>query len=87
MIKQALAIAALIGLSGAAVGGAGPQWPQNAENEQDPRVVAFYEGRCGNFADRQGLTGTDRENFITQCRVNAPELWPVGLEQESGESE
>ncbi|KPK56302.1 MAG: hypothetical protein AMS22_01725 [Thiotrichales bacterium SG8_50] len=87
MIKQALAIAALIGLSGAAFGGAAPQWPQNAENEQDPRVVAFYEGRCTNFADEQGLSGTERENFIAQCRHNAPEVWPVGLDHKDGGSE
>ena len=87
MIKQALAITTLIGLSSAAFAGAAPQWPQNAANEQDPRVVAFYEGRCSNYADQQGLTGTERENFITQCRTSAPEVWPVGLDQKDGDSE
>lgn len=81
MIKQALAIAAFVGLSGAAFASGSPQWPQDAENEQDSRVVAVYQGRCGQYADEQGLSGTERENFITQCLQSAPQVWPVGLDQ------
>jgi hypothetical protein len=55
-----------------------PAWPSGVLDEDDPRVIAFYDGQCGAFADRQGLTGNGRQDYLAECRQNAREIWPVG---------
>ena len=63
---------------------AGPQWPAGAQEKDDPRVLAFYDGMCAQYADQQGLAGTDREGFITRCRTSIPKVFPVGYSESGG---
>ncbi len=73
----------LLGLSAVALA-AEPQWPQDAVNEQDPQVIAFYTQRCAQWTDESKLQNQAREAFQANCRASAPQLWPVGFEPDSG---
>ncbi len=72
----------LLGLSAAVA--AEPQWPQDAVDEQDPRVIAFYNQRCAQWTDESQLQNQAREAFHANCMASAPQLWPVGFEPDSG---
>ena len=65
----------------------GPQWPNGAEDKNDPQVLAFYDGMCAQYADRQGLGGNAREAFVTRCRGSIPNVFPVGYDESSGGGE
>ena len=73
----------LLGLS-AATQAADPQWPQDALDDKDPQVIAFYTQRCNQWADESKLQNPAREAFQANCMSSAPKLWPVGFEASSG---
>ena len=58
-----------------------PQWPADAQEKNDPRVLAFYDGTCAQYADRQGLVGEAHDAFVTRCRGSIPRVFPVGYEE------
>lgn len=79
MKKQALLILALLAMSGTALAAQrAPEWPADATKENDPRVVAFYQGRCNQWAEENGLEAEARSNFVENCLQAAPTVWPVG---------
>lgn len=55
-----------------------PEWPAGAQKKDDPRVLAFYDGMCAFWADQNGLTGTQREDYMVKCRTDASAVFPVG---------
>lgn len=61
-----------------------PSWPSGALEKTDPRVLAFYDGMCEHYADRQGLIGDARGSFVTRCRGSIPKVFPVGYDESSG---
>ena len=63
---------------------ASPQWPAGAMQKDDPRVLAFYDGMCAQYADAQGLSGDARDTFITRCRASIPRVFPVGYDESGG---
>jgi len=65
----------------------GPQWPAGAADKSDRRVLAFYDDMCAQYADRQGLTGDARDDFISGCRTSIPRVFPVGYDEASGGEE
>jgi hypothetical protein len=71
----------------AAAAGQSPEWPAGAQQKDDPRVLAFYDGMCAQYADRQGLGGDAREAFVTRCRGSIPNVFPVGYDESSGGGE
>jgi hypothetical protein len=62
----------------------GPQWPAGAEDKNDPQVLAFYDGMCAQYADNHGLSGADRDAFLTKCRADIPAVFPVGYAEGGG---
>jgi hypothetical protein len=66
---------------------ASPQWPAGALQKDDPRVIAFYDGMCAQYADRQGLAGSARDAFIANCRASIPRVFPVGYDEAGGGGE
>ncbi len=61
-----------------------PTWPAGAQDTNDPRVLAFYDGTCAHYADQNGLTGVARDAYLTKCRTDMPEVYPVGYAQGGG---
>ena len=59
-------------------------WPAGAQDKQDPRVLAFYEAQCNNWADGHGLPAEQRGAYLQQCRVSAAMVYPVGYDLKSG---
>lgn len=55
-----------------------PVWPAGATDKKDPKVLAFYDGQCQYWADRQGLGGDARVAYLTTCRANASKVYAVG---------
>ena len=55
--------------------------------KDDPRVLAFYDGMCAQYADRQGLVGPARDAFVANCRASIPQVFPVGYDESSGGGE
>ena len=84
MYKTATLITLLAGFGTAFASAAQLQWPADAQDESDPRVVAFYNGQCGQWAVENGLKGEAAANFTSNCVKNAPDVWPVGMEKSSG---
>jgi hypothetical protein len=64
--------------------GAQPVWPAGAHKKDDARVVAFNDGMCAQWADRNGLTGEKRDAYLTKCRADAPAIYPVGYAEGGG---
>ena len=64
--------------------GAEPAWPAGAQKKDDPRVLAFYDGMCAQWADQNGLTGKKRDAYLAKCRTDAGEVYPVGYAQGGG---
>jgi hypothetical protein len=65
-----------------------PAWPAGAQKKDDPRVLAFYDGMCALWADQNGLTGEQRDAYLTKCRMDASAVFPVGyVEEDSGGGE
>lgn len=83
MNSKSLAALVLLGLTGT-LHAAEPQWPQDALNEEDPRVQAFYTERCTQWTEQSTLQGLARDDFKANCMGNAPTLWPVGLDHADG---
>jgi hypothetical protein len=73
----------LISLAGSslALAGQGPRPAASGLSDQEPQVVAFYEQQCLGYADARGLAGSDRDGYLQQCRANAPQIWPVGIDE------
>lgn len=84
MVKSATLITLLLaGLSSAMAANNKLQWPADAQDESDPRVVAFYNGQCAQWATENGLKGEAAANFTSNCVKNGPSVWPVGLDNKS----
>jgi hypothetical protein len=64
-----------------------PVWPSGVLDKSDTRVLAFYAGVCDQWADRNGLQGDDRENYLVRCRANGPAVFPVGYDDSEGGGE
>ena len=62
-----------------------PTWPADAVDENDPRVLSFYAQQCDQWANESTLQGEARDNFLANCKASAADVWPVGLEPDSGE--
>lgn len=60
-----------------------PQWPAGALDKDDPRVLAFYDGVCGRYADDNGLSGAQRDAYLANCRADMPAVFPVGYDEGS----
>ena len=58
-----------------------PQWPAGATNDNDPRVVAFYQAQCQQWATEGQMAGQNQSDYVAKCLTNAPSIWPVGQEQ------
>lgn len=41
-------------------------------------LLAFYGGQCTQYADRNGLTGEEREAYLAKCRASIPNVFPAG---------
>lgn len=79
MSKKTWIVLALLGLTATAQA-AELQWPQDAMDETDPRVVAFYNQQCTQWSEQSNLQGAEREAFHANCMASASQLWPVGPE-------
>jgi hypothetical protein len=55
-----------------------PVWPAGAQKKDDAQVIAFYDGMCAQWADRNGLTSDAREAYLAKCRKDAAKALPVG---------
>ncbi|MGB0714197.1 MAG: hypothetical protein ACPGUC_11635 [Gammaproteobacteria bacterium] len=60
-------------------------FPINAQEDNEPQVVAYYQDRCAGYAAGQGQAGN--AGFIDRCLGHAPEVWPVGTEADDGADE
>lgn len=55
-----------------------PVWPNGVATKDDPMLLAFYGGQCTQYADRNGLTGEQREAYLAKCRASIPNVFPAG---------
>jgi hypothetical protein len=56
-----------------------PVWLAGAQKKDDPRVLAFYDAQCAQYADRNALTEKEgREAFVAKCRESIAGVFPVG---------
>jgi len=79
MKKNALLTLALLASAGTVLAAqTTAEWPANATNENDPRVLAFYQARCNQWADEKGLEAEARSSYLENCLQAAPQVWPVG---------
>lgn len=79
---QTLLSIALLGLGGSGIAvAAGPQWPADAQEENNPQVLAFYQARCDQWAAESRLQGEQRDAYNANCINNAAQLWPVGWDE------
>jgi hypothetical protein len=85
LLSAVVALAPAASMAAAAT--ASPQWPAGALQKDDPRVLAFYDGMCAQYADRQGLVGPARDAFVANCRASIPQVFPVGYDESSGGGE
>lgn len=61
-----------------------PVWPAGAQDKNDERVAAFYDGMCAKRADEHGLAGDERAAFLDKCRAESPGVYPVGYAADDG---
>ena len=87
MHRKLLFATALIAIASTAQAADKLQWPTGALNENDTRVVAFYNAQCAEWADGNGIAGGNRDGYIAKCIKEMPELYPVGYEKPDGEEE
>jgi hypothetical protein len=81
MVKPFLIVAMLLAGGHLAFAKDNPlRWPADAKDENDTRVLAWYQARCDSWASEQQLAGQSRNSYVEQCRKNAPQTWPVGLD-------
>lgn len=64
----------------------GPVWPAQVIQKDDPRLAAFYDAQCADYA-RRGLTGLDAEQFHAQCLKTIKAVFPAGLGSAGGGGE
>ncbi|MGB0720774.1 MAG: hypothetical protein ACPGU7_00130 [Gammaproteobacteria bacterium] len=57
-------------------------FPIDAQEDNEPQVIAYYQDRCNGYAAGQGLAGD--ATFISRCMGHAAEVWPVGTEADEG---
>lgn len=55
-----------------------PDWPAGVQDKNDPTIMAFYDGQCARYADRNDLTGDERQAFVSNCRSSISAVFPVG---------
>jgi hypothetical protein len=55
-----------------------PVWPSGVAAKNDPALIAFYGAQCNQYADRNGLTGKQREAYLTECGSAMQKVFPVG---------
>jgi hypothetical protein len=63
----------------AALAADGPAWPEGVQKKDDPRILAFYDAQCAQWADGNGLAADARDAFIKKCRTDAAGTYPVGM--------
>jgi hypothetical protein len=81
MLRESLIAVALAGLSGIAIAAVElPEFPQDAENEQDARVQAYYKAQCENYAEGLKIGAGERDQYVKQCLQDMAAMLPVGLE-------
>ena len=78
MKRFALVLVAVAVAAPAVSFGDQPVWPAGAQKKDDPRVLAFYDGMCGYWADQKGLTGAKRDDYLAKCGKDASTVFPVG---------
>lgn len=57
------------------------EWPADALDENDPNVIAYYKATCEQWAGEENLSGANRDEFIKGCVADAPQIWPVGIDE------
>ena len=81
MFRYLICAVALVGLVGTAHAGVDyPPWPQDAKNDADSRVLAYYQARCTDWAGENGHQGEALTQYMAFCMQQMPTLRPVGLE-------
>jgi hypothetical protein len=80
MLKQFLTSALLMAAGAAIAADPSPQWPNDAKEDSDPRVSAWYQWKCATWADEHGLGGKERQSWVDNCTADARQIWPVGYE-------
>jgi hypothetical protein len=61
-------------------------WPADAQDPNDPRVLAWYQWRCDSWRNEAGLIDAEGELYVSKCLAGAAETWPVGF-SEDGDGE
>ena len=77
MSKSVIAALFLAGFS--SLVSASPFFAPDAD-ENSPQVVAFYQGRCNQWADENALQGAQRDAFVANCLTDIPQVWTVGMD-------
>ncbi|MCB1831788.1 MAG: hypothetical protein H6964_03330 [Chromatiaceae bacterium] len=58
-------------------------WPKGAIEKDDPRVLAFYERVCNQWADKNGMADELRKAYLEKCKSEAPSIFPVGYAEDA----
>jgi len=80
MLRKTVLTVALLAAAGTAVANDKLQWPTGVQDENDARLVAFYDAQCAAWADDNKLGGSARDAYIAKCAKEMPELYPVGFD-------
>ncbi|MCB1736659.1 MAG: hypothetical protein KDI42_00900 [Gammaproteobacteria bacterium] len=61
------------------------EYPAGSLDEAAPEITAFYDSQCADYADQQALTGDARSAYLSNCKAQAKDVWPVGFEEPKGD--
>lgn len=84
-MKYPIVVALSLGLASGIVSAKESAIFKADENEDSPRVVAFYKTQCAQWSQAEWIEAGRREAFVEQCAQDMKEVWPVGVDSEQGE--
>lgn len=84
MKRFVLAALTVAGCSAALAAQIPVEYPSGARDQRDPRLVAFYQARCTEFAAANGTATKDRDGYVGWCADQMAQVMPVGTVEPSG---